>query len=207
MITSPGKNGATKANEAKSGLSIIMDRPITPGIYSAIIPPSRAARALAGPMENRAKCCMLHPVTKAAIGNPIRNPTLGEANTAKPPRPPAKRGKPSAVKPRNNDDLQGFTPALDSAKYAADTSTISVPSFKALGVSFYPNPTSNVITIKTASNAIGQVAVKGLDGRILFTEQVSGTATVNVATLNSGIYLLEFTNDSGQRASAKFVKL
>ena len=112
-----------------------------------------------------------------------------------------------AVKPRNNDDLQGFTPALDSAKYAADTSTISVPSFKALGVSFYPNPTSNVITIKTASNAIGQVAVKGLDGRILFTEQVSGTATVNVATLNSGIYLLEFTNDSGQRASAKFVKL
>lgn len=112
-----------------------------------------------------------------------------------------------AVKPRNNDDLEGFSVELDSAEYAKDTATNAVPTFQALGVTFYPNPASNVITVKTESNATGNVVVRSLDGRIIASKQVVGRATVNVAALTRGIYVLEFTNDQGQRASAKFVKL
>jgi len=112
-----------------------------------------------------------------------------------------------AVKPRNNDDLEGFNPALEAAEYAKDTSTAAVPTFAALGVTFYPNPANNAITLNTQNNETGVVMVRSLDGRLLATEQVVGRATVNVATLTSGIYLLEYTNNKGQRASAKFVKL
>lgn len=112
-----------------------------------------------------------------------------------------------AVKPRNNDDLEGFNPKLDSAEYAKDTATNTVVTFEALGVSFYPNPASNVITVKTQSNATGSVVLRGLDGRLIATEQVLGSAIIDVAALTSGMYLLEFTNDKGQRASAKFIKL
>jgi hypothetical protein len=112
-----------------------------------------------------------------------------------------------AVKPRNNNDLEGFSVELDSAEYAKDTATNAVPTFQALGVTFYPNPVSNVITVITESNATGNVVVRSLDGRIIASEQVVGRATVNVAALTRGVYVLEFTNDQGQRASAKFVKL
>ncbi len=112
-----------------------------------------------------------------------------------------------AVKPRNNDDLEGFSVELDSAEYAKDTSTNAVHTFQALGVTFYPNPASNVITVKTESNAPGNVVVRGLDGRIISCEQLVGRVTLNVAALARGIYVLEITNDQGQRASAKFVKL
>jgi hypothetical protein len=112
-----------------------------------------------------------------------------------------------AVKPRNNDDLEGFSVELDSAEYAKDTATNAVPTFQALGVTFYPNPASNVITVKTESNTTGNVVVRSLDGRIIASKQVVGRATVNVAALTRGIYVLEFTNDQGQRSSAKFVKL
>lgn len=112
-----------------------------------------------------------------------------------------------AVKPRNNDDLEGFSPALDAAEYAKDTATNSVETFEALGVTFYPNPASDVITVKAKSNETGSVVLRSLDGRVIATEQVVGSATMNVATLTSGMYVLEFTNDQGQRASAKFIKL
>lgn len=111
-----------------------------------------------------------------------------------------------AVKPRNNDDLQGFTPALAAAKYAKDTATNSIVSFRALGVEFYPNPANDVITVKTANRIAGTVLVRSLDGRVVASEPVVATTRIRVAELTNGIYVLEYTNDQGQRASAKFVK-
>lgn len=111
-----------------------------------------------------------------------------------------------AVKPRNNDDIIGFSQALDPARYAADT-TNSIASLELLGVSFYPNPTNEMLNVKLVNNATGTLSIRSLEGRLVSQTELLGSTTINVNTLISGVYFLEYTNTSGQRASAKFVKL
>lgn len=112
-----------------------------------------------------------------------------------------------ACHPRNNDDIIGLSVALEPAKYAADTSTNSVKEFSLLGASFYPNPANDKLTISLENAANAVVVVRGLDGRLIATEQIFGTSTLNISELVSGIYFLELTNENGQKASAKFIKL
>jgi len=112
-----------------------------------------------------------------------------------------------ALKPRNNDDIIGFSVELEPAKYAEDTATNSVVDFKALGVSFYPNPATNVLYFNAENAENGTVVVRSLDGRELSSTQIMASTRVDVTSLTSGVYLLEFTTNKGQRASAKFIKL
>ncbi len=112
-----------------------------------------------------------------------------------------------AVKPRNNDDLVGFSPALEAADYAADTATNSVVNLKVLGVSFYPNPTHGQITVQVENNGSGLISVRDLTGKAVVSRIVEGTTQINLDALSKGVYVLEFVNASGQKATAKFVKL
>ncbi|PCJ64639.1 MAG: hypothetical protein COA58_12945 [Bacteroidetes bacterium] len=111
-----------------------------------------------------------------------------------------------AVKPRNNDDLVGFSETLEAAMYASDTATDNVVNLAVLGVSFYPNPANDAITVNIENSSFGTITVRSLEGRILSETKVASTARVDVSNLTSGIYLLEFINENGQKASAKFVK-
>jgi hypothetical protein len=109
-----------------------------------------------------------------------------------------------AVKPRNNDDLIGFSIELDTTDYPA---IVSVQHFEELGLSFYPNPATSVINVEVANNTQGTLIVRSLEGRILTETSILGSSKMDVSTLTSGIYVIEFINENGQRASAKFVKL
>jgi hypothetical protein len=112
-----------------------------------------------------------------------------------------------ALKPRNNDDIMGFSQKLDSTKYASDTATNAVVDLKVLGVSFYPNPTYDILTINVQNAATGSLAIRSLEGRQVAHNQIVGTTKLDVSSLISGVYFLEYTNAAGQRATAKFVKL
>ena len=109
-----------------------------------------------------------------------------------------------AVKPRNNDDLEGFSIELDTTDYPA---IVSVQNFEELGMSFYPNPATTVVNVSLDNNVQGSLTVRSLEGRIVSTTQIFGSTKMDVSTLTSGVYVIEFINENGQRASAKFVKL
>jgi len=109
-----------------------------------------------------------------------------------------------ALKPRNNDDIIGFSVALDPTDYPE---IVSVQRFSELGMSFYPNPASNVLYFNLENAEAGTLVVRSLDGRELSSTQIMASTIVDISTLTSGVYLLEFTTNKGQRASAKFIKL
>lgn len=111
-----------------------------------------------------------------------------------------------ALRPRNNDDLIDFSPALEAAEYAKDTATNSVASLQAVGVSFYPNPARDYITINATNNESATVAVRSLQGKVLSTLTVKGTARLSIADLSTGVYILEYTTTNGQKAAARFIK-
>lgn len=112
-----------------------------------------------------------------------------------------------ALRPRNNDDIIGSSVVLEPAKYAADTATNSVKGLDQIGITFYPNPANNVLNINTKLSESGVITVKGLDGRTIMSSDILGNTQMNVSKLTSGAYILEFTNENGQRATAKFIKL
>jgi hypothetical protein len=109
-----------------------------------------------------------------------------------------------ALKPRNNDDLVGFSVELDSTDYPE---IASVQSFKELGMSFYPNPATSVINVTIDNNAQGTLRVRSLEGRLVAESVLLASTAVDVSALTNGIYIIEFTSKEGRRASAKFVKL
>jgi hypothetical protein len=109
-----------------------------------------------------------------------------------------------ALKPRNNDDLVGFSVELDSTDYPE---IVSVQRFKELGMSFYPNPATSVINVTIENNAQGTLRVRSLEGRLVAESVLLASTTVDVSALTNGIYIIEFTSKEGRRASAKFVKL
>lgn len=68
--------------------------------------------------------------------------------------------------------------------------------------SVYPNPANDVLNIST-SEEIANVSILGLDGKVVAT---STTSTVNVADLNSGMYIYEVTTTSGKVSRDSFMK-
>jgi len=109
-----------------------------------------------------------------------------------------------ALKPRNNDDLVGFSVELDTTDYPE---IVSVQDFKALGMRFYPNPVTSVIHVEVENNAQGICTVRSLDGRVVAESVLLENTKVDVSALMSGLYILEFTSKEGHKASAKFVKI
>lgn len=71
-----------------------------------------------------------------------------------------------------------------------------------ISTSVYPNPANDVLNI-VASEEIANVSIVGLDGKVVAT---STTSTVNVADLNSGMYIYEVTTTSGKVSRDSFMK-
>ena len=81
------------------------------------------------------------------------------------------------------------------------------------GIRIYPNPAFNSLLVEytAAKTHIEGVRIYDLLGNILPLNVIShGTFSekifLDISTLPSGIYILEMTNNSGQRYRAKFVK-
>lgn len=76
-------------------------------------------------------------------------------------------------------------------------------------VSIFPNPASDVLHIVFSDNenSSAQVRLMGMDGKLIREIRTASktTSQLNVADLNAGIYLLEITNQKGQRQINKVV--
>lgn len=112
-----------------------------------------------------------------------------------------------SLKPRNNDDIEGFEQTLEETNYA-DTATGNVTKLADLGIQFYPNPAQSFITINVQNDGQGNIAIRSLEGKLIATKAVnSGITTLDIVSLPQGVYTLTFTSNQGKQAVAKFIKI
>ena len=75
----------------------------------------------------------------------------------------------------------------------------------------YPNPANDILNIEIPFKEIGDAIIKiyDVEGKLIMNNAISGQFgieknTINISTLNHGIYFINITNDASY--SAKFVK-
>jgi hypothetical protein len=112
-----------------------------------------------------------------------------------------------SLKPRNNDDIVGFSESLESTNYAGDTATNSILNIDDSGFTFYPNPTRSVLNITTKNTKGGTLLIKSIEGREMVKSSILDIARLDVSSLTSGIYVIEFVDSDGIKISAKFIKI
>ena len=102
-----------------------------------------------------------------------------------------------------SDDQFGF--AVDDFKVTA--TALSTQSFFASNFSVYPNPTSNVINLNSASALINNVTLTDINGRTVKTLALGGVSQsqINLADLTTGVYFLSVESNLGTGVS-KIVK-
>lgn len=87
----------------------------------------------------------------------------------------------------------------------AFSSTLSIPSFAISGVTMYPNPASNQLTLE-ANSAIQKVSIYNLIGQEVLTKtSKNNTTTIEISGLQKGVYSVKTTIDDKESAS-KFIK-
>jgi len=71
----------------------------------------------------------------------------------------------------------------------------------------YPNPVTGKLTIYNTGNTV-YLAVMDLQGRVLISEKIrnSDKTEIDCSDLNPGVYMLELTEGSGSKHSARFIK-
>jgi len=68
----------------------------------------------------------------------------------------------------------------------------------------YPNPVENILYFETADE-IKYVEIVSISGSVVISEEISNNS-INVENLNNGLYIIKFTNHSGENFFLKFVK-
>lgn len=88
------------------------------------------------------------------------------------------------------------------------TTTVGINDVLASQTKLYPNPANDVVTIEFNSNNVVNVNIVNLNGQVVANGIVNnGTTTVNVANLESGIYMYQAVDAMDNVvATNKFVK-
>jgi hypothetical protein len=99
--------------------------------------------------------------------------------------------------PNNASRMDDFSVAVNS--------TASIDDLKQFNFSAYPNPASNNLNLSASKN-IDTVEIFNLIGqKVMTVTPNTNTTSINVSTLNSGIYIVKATIQ-GTKGSYKFVK-
>ena len=92
-------------------------------------------------------------------------------------------------------------------KVEITNSTVGVDEVTTASASVYPNPATDVLNFKLEGVDATSITIFGLDGKILISQSVSGaTGSVNVAELNSGMYIYQIATVNGETVKSTFVK-
>ena len=117
----------------------------------------------------------------------------------------------NAINGSNKTDFVQFVIASDLGTVYYDNlylhkNTLATSSFEANNARMYPNPSSDILTID-AANAIDGVSIINLLGQevVKTNASVAKTQTINIADLQSGIYIVKL-NSNGVIATQRLVK-
>ena len=78
-----------------------------------------------------------------------------------------------------------------------------------LAGSAYPNPATDVVTVSVEAEGAANLTATDVSGKVVLTSAitlVNGESTVNVANLESGVYIFSVTMENGQTAQFNVVK-
>ena len=109
------------------------------------------------------------------------------------------------------EDINGelyIASAGNGVVYKITDSSLAIDSFNKNGFSFYPNPAKTEIFIKNSANiTLSKVKIYDLSGKLVLTKAIeyTGTPSVNIATLSSGMYLIYVEDLTGNQYNAKLV--
>jgi hypothetical protein len=96
-----------------------------------------------------------------------------------------------------------FTYRYDPTLGVEDFSSFN--QMKNLGVTLKSNLINNSLEIEASKNV--KMEIYDLNGRLVSNHSLaSGNQSIDASNLNSSIYILNFTNDEGQKASTRIIK-
>ena len=82
--------------------------------------------------------------------------------------------------------------------------TASISDQKAFEFSVYPNPSTNFLNVKTQENLSLLQVLDILGKSIILKKEVK--ETLDISTLNKGVYFLKLTSDNGLISTKRFIK-
>lgn len=101
-----------------------------------------------------------------------------------------------------------YNPAIITNTFETHfVSTLGVPRNDASNFAMYPNPADNLVTVSlSGTQTISDIAVYDVLGKKVLSKQASGAAdTIDVSGLGSGLYFLEITTSTQEKATKKLV--
>lgn len=94
---------------------------------------------------------------------------------------------------------------LGLVSYSIDLSTLSTPSqqFEARQITLHPNPTASLLTI-SSPQTITEVRIYNLNGvEVIRSHGFTASTTLDLSTLNTGVYIVKITDSNGKSHTAK----
>lgn len=87
-------------------------------------------------------------------------------------------------------------------------SCLSVENEKGNSFQIYPNPSNNIINIKTSNNSNILIQMNDISGKLVFeSKMINETTSFNITQFESGIYFIKFINQEGVLIETKkFIK-
>lgn len=112
------------------------------------------------------------------------------------------------IKPRNNDDLAGFSPTLEKANYPEIPSNSTRNLTQNFNMRVYPNPASDYFTLELPVTVKGSMNISDASGKTIRSFDIDGQSfEVPVEGLGSGLYFIRIENAQGDLLGiSRFVK-
>ena len=85
-----------------------------------------------------------------------------------------------------------------------DCAIVNVPELEKTNPTVYPNPATNNFTVNLGNDEKANIQLFNIVGQQVYSETITGSAQVNVANLNSGVYMLK-VNQNGKVFTTKVV--
>ena len=90
-----------------------------------------------------------------------------------------------------------------------DPSELGLESTKMLNGSAYPNPATDVVTVAIDANGPATISVTDVAGKVAFNNAitlVNGKTTVDISSLETGVYIFNVTLENGETSQFNVVK-
>ena len=85
-----------------------------------------------------------------------------------------------------------------------DCETVNVPEMEKKNLTVYPNPATNHFTVNTGNDEKASIQLFNIVGQQVYSETFTGSTTVSVANLHSGVYMLK-VNQNGKVNTTKVI--
>ena len=112
--------------------------------------------------------------------------------------------KPSS--PLGNNELEDLIKMLSSSNISYDIKysyDLKFERFDETTVSLYPNPTEGKINITVPTNVSASFSILDLNGRVVYSGEVNGLETINLGSLQNGIYFVKLFEAETQSVVVK----